>query len=105
MRKIAALVSIAAAIGVALFFEFVHCGGRMLSAIMVASTLAFPAVIFLIAKYEWGAVPASAAMIVPAIWAYRIECVLPPTGGGAAMAFVAVVMYGFPAAMILGFIV
>lgn len=100
-----AYASIAAAVCVAFFFEFAYCGGRVLAAILVGGMLALPAWIFLVTKHEWGAVPASAAMIVPAVWAYRVECVLPPSGGGAAMAFVVVLLYGFPSALILGAIV
>jgi hypothetical protein len=102
MRKITALASIAAAIGVAFYFEFAYCGGRIFPAIAIGASLGFPGALFYLTSYEWGAIPASAAMIVPAIWAYRIECVLPPAGGGAPMAFLAVVMYGLPVALVLG---
>jgi hypothetical protein len=91
-----------AAIGVALFCEFAYCGGEILRAMVVAVAVVIPGALVYLARYYWGTPVACAAMIVPAIWAYRVECVLPYAGGGAAMAFVALPLYGAPVALVLG---
>ena len=97
-----ALASIGAAVAVALFGEFGLCGGQVLRAVVVALTISAPGLLFYAVRYYWGVPVACAAMSIAAMWAYRVECVLPPTGGGAAMAFVAVGLYGAPIAFILG---
>jgi hypothetical protein len=103
--RVAAIAAMVAAVGVAAYCDFAWCRGSVARAAIIGTALIIPAFVFLLAKYYWGAVLACVAMAIPAVWAYRVECVLPYAGGGAPMAFIWVVFLGLPAALIFGGIV
>jgi hypothetical protein len=100
--KSVAIGCFAFATAVAFYYEFAHCEKRLWAASVIAITLIAPGLLFFVLSRNVGAAVACVPMVITAIWAYRVECVLPYTGGGAAMAFVVVFLYGAPAALILG---
>lgn len=109
-RARAALVG-AASIGIVAViqvFSSVACYKHDLEGMLVG--LAFiaipmlPAIISLVLPNPLRAVGASAFVVPWLVWAYVIDCVLPYSGGGASMSYVAVVILGTPCAILGAFI-
>ncbi len=100
------LAAVTSIVCVQLYFELAHCkGGDPLAKIIVGAIVLAPTVLFTFISWPRAAVVSGVVTVVPVIWAYRIECVLPYSGGGASMAFVPVMMFAVPAAFVVGMIV
>jgi hypothetical protein len=85
-------------------FSSVACYQHDLEGVLVG--LAFiaipmlPAIISLALPNPLRAVGASACVVPWLVWAYVVDCVLPYSGGGASMSYVAVVVLGTPCAIV-----
>ncbi len=99
--------SIVLALGVQLFNDFACYERGFLEAL---STLWFPAIPLFPALIALGsgnplrAVGGSLVAIGFYLLAFYTDCVVPYSGGGASMVYVAVVMYGFPLAVVAVFV-
>jgi hypothetical protein len=86
-----------------LYFAMFKCQSATLTGTFILAAIVLsPAILYTAISWPWGAVAACLVVVGPVIWAYRAECVLPYAGGGAAMAFVPVLMFAVPGAFILG---
>lgn len=61
-----------------------------------------PAILFLLAGRSRSVVGACIVILLAVVWANDVECVQPYEGGGAAMAYVLVFLFGIPISLILG---
>lgn len=100
---LAGVGSIVVALGVQLFNDLACYERDLFEAL---TTLWFPAIPLVPALIALGsghplrAVGGSLVATGFYLLAYYVDCVVPYTGGGASMVYVAVVMYGFPLAVI-----
>ena len=103
---------VAILLAIHVYFETAHCKHSSLEtaeylaieAVMVLITVG-PSLVMALVKFHWASLVTTIPIAAGMIWAYRIECVLPYSGGGAAMAFVPVIMFIVPASCVVGLIV
>jgi hypothetical protein len=82
-------------------YERFFCGGGYLGFWPITAFVLLPAMAFLYSSNPAPAVASAIVIIVFSFWANRAECG-PSAGGGAPMAYVAVIFFGLPASIVVG---
>ena len=97
------------AIGVALvilaqafnsFTCYKHDLGKFLEALGFVAFPMLPGIVSLFTKSPYRALGASVLFLPWLLYAYHVDCGSPYQGGGASMIYVAVVLWGFPCALV-----
>lgn len=106
-RKRALYIGISAIAGILLLQAFIGFGCYGQDLIMFITGIAWflaipllPAVLSLLRANPLGAVGACLLVAPWMLFAYYIDCVKPYAGGGASLAYVAVLLYGTPGAIL-----
>jgi hypothetical protein len=82
-------------------YEHFLCGGGFIGFWLVTCIALLPVAALLLWSNPVGAPAAAAVILLFSFWANSMEC-KPYTGGGAAMAYVVVFLYGWPASLAVG---
>lgn len=100
-RKIG-LIAVALFFAAQLLYGYFYCSSGAMSFVAISAFVMFPGmVIFIKWQTNWGLPTYSATLFLFCLWANNAEC-SPSTGGGAAMAYVVVFLFGIPVAFIAG---
>jgi len=98
------LLCIAAVFAEQSFFSLVYCRQSLWALWPVAAACVGPAAAFLLAARPNAAAAGALTLLPFLIWANYQECVKPYTGGGAAMAYVVVFLFGIPTSLAAAFL-
>jgi hypothetical protein len=100
----AALALLATALLVQAAFGALSSSCHVSPLLEVGAICLIPAAVFMLTKFPASSAAASAALIPFLLWANYHECVRPYSGGGAAMAYVVVFLFGIPISLVAGVI-
>lgn len=103
--KLATLLSIVAIFCMQAWYVAYPCTDSPLAVFIVTAVLLLPAFVSLASQKHAAAFGACLGLAPWVLWAKYVECVAPYTGGGAAMAYVAVFLWGFPCSIVFAVIV
>jgi hypothetical protein len=98
------LLCIAAVFAVQSAFSLVYCHQSLWALWPVTAACVALSAVFLLAGRPNAATAGALTLLPFLIWANYQECVKPYAGGGAAMAYVVVFLYGVPASLVAAFL-
>ena len=100
-----AALSVAAVYSIQSYYSLRHCGQQFYGLWGATSILLIPALLFALGGRPRSTVGACIAITPFIVWANDAECVALYQGGGAAMAYVVVFIFGIPASLIVGAVI
>jgi hypothetical protein len=101
LYRLAGLLALGICFLVQSAYEYFFCGGGLLGFWRITAIVLIPPALFILWPNPAAAPAAALTVLLFCLWANSMECV-PYTGGGAAMAYVLVFVYGWPASIFVG---